>query len=149
MEIDVPAPIEQVVAFLRQEVEPTQWFRFSREHVSFEGHVDNSGFTISPIIRYRNSFLPVLYGRLTSQPGSTVVRVRMTLHPFAMGFLSVWFGVLTMFAVFALRFFQNSDTTTLLLALVGMGLFGVVLTLICFWIEVPMAKRLLRDALRV
>ena len=42
------------------------------------------------IVRGRDSFNPVMYGRLSSCPLGTRVRVIMTLHPIVWLFLAIW-----------------------------------------------------------
>ena len=147
MTVDVPAPIEKVVDSLRRHVEPRKWFRLSHDHVPFQGEVHESGFTISRIIHYRNSFLPVLHGRFESQESSTAVHVRITLHPLVIGFLCVWFGTFAVFSFAGVFPLVQDGDATFLLCCGGMGLFAVLLTLGAFWFEVPKAKRLLQDAL--
>jgi hypothetical protein len=143
MTIDVPEATEKVADSLRQHVEPKKWFRLSHDHAPFQGQVDELGFTISRIIHYQNSFLPILHGRFSTQQYGTKVHVRITLHPLVLAFLCVWFGML---AMFSLPILQGVDAANLLIT-GGMGLFVIALTLGGFWFEVPKARRLLQDAL--
>jgi hypothetical protein len=57
-----------------------RWWR-SKPPKPFEGTVTPNGFTISRVIHYRNSFLPILNGRFTPTPTGTAITVHMTIHP--------------------------------------------------------------------
>jgi hypothetical protein len=68
-------------------------FGFSRHHVHapYKGTVDETGFKISRIIHYRNSFLPVIRGRFETQAdGKTVIYIQMSPHSYVMAFLGLW-----------------------------------------------------------
>jgi hypothetical protein len=84
---------------LSHEVEARKLFRtrslFSQPSVTpYEGTVSESGFKITRIINYRNSFLPVLRGRFIAEPPGTVVKITLSLHPAVavlfVAFLGFW-----------------------------------------------------------
>ncbi|MHC5676375.1 hypothetical protein [Nostoc sp.] len=56
----LPIVLQRLNAF----VGSTKAFRFSRKHAPYQGTISESGFQISRIIHYRNSFLPVIQGEL-------------------------------------------------------------------------------------
>ena len=118
--------------------------RFSRDHAPFQGEVYPGGFRISRIIHYRNSFLPMITGEFQPGAAGTKVVIRMGLHPFVTVFLCVWFGGvgLGLFAVLSgIRSGQTSPA--MLLAPVGMLLFGWGLAFAGFWFEARKQKRML------
>jgi len=78
---------------------PRTWRKADRE---FEGSVSSSGFTISRAIRYRNSFLPYLYGKFVQTPHGVRVVVRMMIHPLVIAFSLVWCGFVGGFLLLAL-----------------------------------------------
>jgi hypothetical protein len=84
---------------LQEQVEaPKIRFGFSRHHAPYEGTVSETGFKISRIIHYRNSFLPVIRGRFEPQvDGTTAIHIHMGVHTFVIAFLgfwcSIWFGI--------------------------------------------------------
>jgi hypothetical protein len=105
----------------------------------FLGVVQDESFKIRRDIRYRNSFLPILRGRLTAHGLGTRVSVTMALHPLVAIFMGVWLGMVG-FGIFRV---PSSHS----LIPVGMFLFGVALPLAGFIPEAVKAKRLLSDAL--
>ena len=82
---------------LSQWVEPRQfWTRslFKRQRSKpFEGEVTQTGFEIRPIIRYRNSFIPMIIGTVTSSEEGSSIQLEMKLHPFVKSFMSMWLAM--------------------------------------------------------
>ena len=112
----------------------------------FEGTVSNSGFTMSRAIRYRNSFLPYLYGKFVPGAQGVRVEVRMTMHPLVIAFAALWFTLIGGF----LRLSIGSTLTTLkidegTLILIGMLLFFYLMVFLGFGIEASKAERFLSD----
>ncbi len=72
----------------------------SGERAEFVGTVKERSFKIGRHIEYRNSFLPILRGRIEARPeGGSRVRILMTLNIFIALFMGVWltfaaFGVI-------------------------------------------------------
>lgn len=66
-----PDTLPIVVQRLNAQVEPTKVFRFSNKHLPYQGTISESGFQISHIIHYRNSFLPVIRGRFEVESHQT------------------------------------------------------------------------------
>lgn len=85
-------PLPIVRQKLAAQVEPPKLFRWgvSRNSAPYEGEVWETGFRISRIIDYRNSFLPVVLGEFQDDGAGTIVRVKMGLHPFVLSFLVLW-----------------------------------------------------------
>jgi hypothetical protein len=105
----------------------------------FIGTVQDNSFKVRRDIRYRNSFLPMIWGRLISIPTGTRVRVTMSLHPLVAVFMLVWLGFVGRGALV--------DRSGPPILLWGMFAFGVVLIAVGFIPEVITAKRLIALAL--
>jgi hypothetical protein len=144
----VPA---QVLERLNAAVQPMQWVR-SRQPAErpFEGTIDGSTFRIQRAIRYRNSFLPRLHGRIEPMPdGRARVVVAFQLHPAVAVFMAVWFGFLIMIGGGALAYpSSGSGDSAPRWILLGMLAFGVVLILGAFIPEAHKARQLLQDIFR-
>jgi hypothetical protein len=100
----------------------------------FVGEVEDRTFRIYRKISYRNSFLPILRGRIEPQASGTRIRIRYDLHPFVCGFLIFFIAVSLV----------NGG-------LVGLGfvLFSVVLTLAGFIPERWKAEPRIRELLEI
>ena len=93
-EIHTSLSLEEIIAALKKEVEPKKFLRLSwRNYAFFEGDVSREGFKITRIIKYRNSFAPIIRGTFKQSPTGTSVLIRMSLHPFVIVFLCIWLGV--------------------------------------------------------
>ena len=66
---------------LQHIVEPMQYIVWwpSKRHGYFEGTVDEERFKISRIIRYRNSFMPIVEGRFYSEGGRTLIPLNLRM----------------------------------------------------------------------
>src|ERR1041385_6618172 len=83
---------KEASAALSDNVSPRRWFNYP--DTPFAGEVSGIRFRITRVVRGRDSFNPVLYGRITSAPAGSRVRITMTLHPVAWIFLVAWSGVI-------------------------------------------------------
>jgi WD40 repeat protein len=81
--------LQRLAAYIEPE-KPIRW-HFSRNHLPYEGTVSETGFQIRRIIHHRNSFLPRIQGRFDTSPLGTSVHITMSLHPFVIGFLILWY----------------------------------------------------------
>lgn len=71
-------------------------FRWTNKSTKpYEGSVDGSNFRLSRIIRYRNSFLPVITGQITADTTGTRVHVRMRMNLFVCVFMGIWLSLVT------------------------------------------------------
>jgi hypothetical protein len=110
----------------------------------FRGEVSDRAFKMTRVIGYRNSFLPVLRGRIEDDAtGGSVVRIRMTLPAFTAIFLIFWIGFIARFLIGDLAAVGHLRSYAPLFML----LFAVVLTPVAFFAEVRKAEQLLRKAL--
>jgi Flp pilus assembly protein TadB len=120
-------------------VEPRQLgWRFSNDHKLFEGELDINTFKISRVIRYRNSFLPVLVGNIQDDLDSSSLQI--TARP-------NWF-VIILWPVLLIAFFFSTiisaEVTTVGLILLFILFFYGVPTLF-FNFELNKAKKLLDE----
>ena len=76
---EIKTRLSQEVALqkLQEIVEPRRFLRWglSRNHNLFEGEIQSRFFTISRIIHYRNSFLPVLIGQIQDDLDSSTLKI--------------------------------------------------------------------------
>jgi hypothetical protein len=104
----------------------------------FIGSVSDDWFKIHRDIRYRNSFLPMIRGRVTPNGFGSRVDVTMSLHPLVGLFMIFWLGGVGLSA-FAIR--SASSVIP-----VGMFIFGAALTAAGFFPEAMKAKQLISNA---
>jgi len=100
----------------------------------FVGYVKEDSFSLKRNIRYRNSFLPLIRGRIVSTETGTQVKVTMFMHPVVAVFMAFWLWFVGSGAL--------AETSMLWL----MFTFGLALTLGGFFPEVIKAKRMLTEA---
>ena len=79
------------VCGLLQGMTESRYISFST-NCEFIGKADTSGFSIRPYIQGRNSFLPVIKGRVLPAGGGSEIVVRMGLYLSVKLLMSVWFG---------------------------------------------------------
>jgi hypothetical protein len=65
---------------------------FQNRTKPYEGEVIGDSFEISRIINYRNSFLPIIKGDISSYMGQTSVMIKMRPVIFVLVFMAVWLG---------------------------------------------------------
>lgn len=144
-DIETTLSLDECVASLSSEVEPQKWLRFSTTHKIFQGVISHTGFTVTRIIHYRNSFLPVASGTFRSSPRGTTVTIRMRMHPWVTAFMCVWFGGVG-FALVALMSGHQGKHFQGLIPL-GMLMFGLALVNGGFWFEVKRTQPILERML--
>ena len=98
---------EEVATNLVNNIEPAKTIRFwiKPDRKAFEGHLINDEFKITRIISYRNSFLPVIKGKLQTVGHSTHITLTMRLHLATIAFITVWFSGVALFL--AIDLFSN------------------------------------------
>lgn len=65
----------------------------------FTGEVTPAGFKVVSNINYRNSFLPVIEGRVRTEEDASLIEIKMRLHPLVRVFLLFWFGMVSFFVL--------------------------------------------------
>jgi hypothetical protein len=142
--IDVPferhVATERIQSVVREEPPLRQWF-ISAGPVAepFIGRVRDESFKLRRDIRYRNSFLPLVRGRIVPTSTGTRVSVAMFVHPFVAVFMLFWLG--------AVGYGAATAAVSSRLTLWFMFAFGVLLVTGGFFPEAFAAKRILSEAL--
>ncbi len=148
--------LEEVTRRLADNIEPKKSFRFSGFNKSsnkpYEGQISNGTFTISRIINYRNSFLPVVTGHISTFIGKTQINVKMQPVTFVLIFIFLWLGIvglacLVIILVGLLQFqqvLQNGFSPMILISF-GMFLFGCLFTTLAFKAESKKSKEFLEQ----
>lgn len=123
---------------------PSVWRWFDKRRQAFEGSVSEEGFKINRIIRYRNSFLPVLQGQFFSHGHGVRIEVMMRLHVSVIVFCLVWIGFVGyMLWAFIRQWLEVGKYENAILGPIGMLVFLYLLVTISFGIEANKARKLL------
>ena len=85
---------EAVVSTLKSSLTKLDWIGLPKSSAPFLGTVSDSSFRIMRVIKGRDSFNPMLYGRFRSSNVGTRVKVVITYHPSVWIFLAVWTSIL-------------------------------------------------------
>lgn len=130
------------LAALGAHVEPEKWFRTTRprDDRRFEGFIEGDALHMRRIIGYRNSFLPVVTGRIEDAPGGARVRIAMRPFIFVMVFMAIW-----LFAFGAILLSGGSDMT-IFAALIVLVAYAMITG--GFWFEAAKQERTLREILQ-
>ena len=138
----------EAIQALQAVVEPRKLFRFSSTGAKpFQGMVQASGFRITRIIGYRNSWLPIVAGTVEPAPGGSLIRIHMRLMVIIGLFSAFWLGAVALVAVgFLIKAsWQRIEAAPMILMPIGMLAFGLALTNGGFWFEANKQKRMLID----
>jgi hypothetical protein len=146
-QIDVDAPPQVVVERLRSIVRDKPTFGESLRRMwpfgnpvgaPFIGSVQDESFKFRRDIRYRNSLLPMLWGRVAPNGVGARVYVTMFIHPLVAFFMIFWLGIVGYGAV------SVPSASSVIPS--GMFIFGIALRVGAFIPEAIKAKRLTSDA---
>jgi len=125
----------------------TRSFRPRPADPLFVGYVSPAGFKLHRDIRYGNSFLPLIRGRVRAGTADeTVVTITMALPVFTAAFMLAWFAGVTFVIAVAIPEFLASGNPIALGALAMLG-GGVALVWFAFYPEAHKAERILRQVL--
>jgi hypothetical protein len=118
----------------------------------YEGTITGNTFKISRIIDYRNSFLPVINGEISTFIGKTKISVKMRPALFVLIFLSFWLTIVglvclgILFAAIAdLQKISEQGFHPIILMPFGMFLFGYGLIMFGYKRESKISKKSLID----
>ena len=119
---------------------------FENRREKFEGEVSETGFKINRIIRYRNSFRPVIEGEFSPLVKGVRIDVRLRLHTMVMIFSLLWlgFGLVASGAVI-FQFISTGGFATGMFIPIAMWLFYIPLMTIAFGVEANKAVKLLSE----
>lgn len=143
--IDTPLTKEETISNLRSNIEREKTFCLwnKSDTKAFEGQLTTNEFEIKRIISYRNSFLPIIKGRIETFGTGTRLTVNMRLHVAVMTFMAVWFGFVGLFFIASLSSLEDRSDTSLFP--LGMLLFGYPLTMGGYLFESYRTKEILTD----
>jgi hypothetical protein len=114
----------------------------------FKGEINEDQFLISRIIRYRNSFLPIIIGDICADSYGSKIRITMRLNKFVLGFWIFWMAMAFFIFLGTLPTLLSDQRVESLIPLFMLA-FGYLLCIIAFNMEASMAKKLLKDILNV
>lgn len=140
-----PKPPETVLQILRAN---TAAKRLSvHVPVDFHGTITGNTFRIQRNIQYRNSFLPVIRGRVEPTESGSEIRLKMSLPPWLKAVLAVWFIPFVLVCVAMLCGTGNPKQAPLptQIRLWGMLLFGILIAVVPFRIEAKKAQEKLES----
>lgn len=150
---------EEVLLRLRKIIgNPDRRFQFSfmgidlKKHSNasfdYEGTISDNAFKISRVIRYRNSFLPVIKGTVSSFVNKTEIHISMKMHLVVRIFMIIWLSltgipslIILLATCIALTKFNFQAINPILFLVLGMFLFGYCLMLLAFKAEAKKAKK--------
>lgn len=145
-EIQSPLAPKAALDALKAHVEERAMFRVgmwpsSKNDTRFQGEITADGFSISRIIGYRNSFLPVVTGKVHGGGSRSTIAVDMKLHSIAV-LLLIAIMIPFLLAVSVLAFAPDAMGMLSLLLLPALAYGGVLWG---FWFEAEKQERVLRE----
>lgn len=146
--------IEDVCKRISENIEPKKTAIFSflscNSTKPYEGELVGDSFNISRIINYRNSFLPIIKGQITTSLGQTQIKIKMRPATFVLIFISIWLGIVGLFcigflAAGILQILRHGFSPIELFVLFPFGMFllGYLLTFFAFKSESKKSKEFL------
>jgi hypothetical protein len=144
-----PKPPGTVLQILRANTSarrPSLWFPSNiREY--FNGTITDNTFRIHRNIQYRNSFLPVIRGRVEPTESGSEIRLKMSIHPLIKVLMAVWFTGVVLACLETLLGTIAGDPIPppSLFGTWGMLLFGILLAIVPFRIEAKKAQEKLES----
>lgn len=141
-----PLSQEEVIQRLTCEVAKLRsgWQWVEKRTEKFEGTVSEEGFQISRIIRYRNSFLPLIQGRFSPLGQGVRIEVTMKLHLIMVIFSLIWLSFFGLPALgIALQILTTGRVEAAGIIPCAMMIFFYLMVTIGFGIEAHKARKLL------
>ena len=119
---------------------------FENRRETFEGEVSENGFKISRIIRYRNSFRPIIEGEFFPLVKGVRIEVRMRLQLLVLIFSIVWVSFAVAVAgTVIFQIISRGEFAGGMFIPFGMLLFYFLLVTIAFGLEANKASKLLSE----
>ncbi len=148
--------VEEVKTRLASNIEPKKSLRLSvfnrGSNKPYEGEILGDTFTICRIINYRNSFLPVITGHISTFTDKTQINVKMRPVTFVLLFISLWLGIvglvclgIILAGLIQLKQILQNGFSPMILIPFGMFLFGCLLTTLAFKAESKKSKEFLEQ----
>ncbi len=111
----------------------------------FNGTISEESFKIQRNINYRNSFLPVIIGKIKEIENGSEIFIKMRLNNFVKGFMTFWFSFVILFCLMVP--FMKFDFPSCLIPYI-MLVFGILLVTISNKCETKIAKNKLEELLK-
>lgn len=113
---------------------------------SFVGSVEKGNFKISPILNYRNSFVPTFTGSISETETESVINIYARPQIFARIFMTIWMAFLGLILLVGiLRIIMDGFQSFLIMPFI-LIVFGYGLSSILFWREEQKARQILEKA---
>lgn len=150
--------VNEVLRRLDDNIQEKQGFSissFNRNYSKpYTGQITGTTFKMSRNINYRNSFLPVITGQITTYVGQTQVNIKMRPATFPLIFISFWLGFVGLVCMGILfigllqfrQIIQNGFSPMIFIPF-GMFAFGCLLTHFAFKGESKNSKEFLATLL--
>jgi hypothetical protein len=138
--IEAEETLARLIASRRPDASPTK---------PFVGRIESGTFKFHRVFIGRNSFIPIISGRIVEGEGGAVVQGAMRLHWAIAVCMTVWMSMAIVAVVATLRKGTLHSDTFAVLSAVFFPLFGIVVMSIGYFPERRKAMRLLEDAFRV
>lgn len=149
LDIETSMTLGEAVEKLNSVVKPWTWSSLLKrsDAVPFLGNVTSERFKIVRNIHYRNSFLPIIRGRFRQGHAGIVISVTMSLHPFVMAFMAVWFGGVVLGTIMLIGALLSGKTRfeISMLILFALPVGGWAMVYFGFWIEAKKARSILTE----
>lgn len=147
-------PEKEVIELISRQIEPKQALRFAqfrrnKNWKPYEGEITGNIFRIIRVIRYRNSFLPMIFGTIESRGGETRISIEMRMMPLATLFIFLLMGVIVIMEI-SFLYIGLHDQSFLPAIAVPLMMFalGYFMVYWGFKIESVRSKKFLRELLR-
>lgn len=116
-------------------------------NAEFYGQVHLLDFRIAPRLNYRNSFVPVLTGKMTEKKGGTAIEITLRMHILTRVLITLWNGMACfcfLCAVMAV-FTGGLEQMTLIIVSLGLLILGQAFPRCCFYGPAKNALKRLKE----
>jgi len=146
---------EEVLKRLSEKVAPrTRSISFFSYNIKlpYMGEINGNTFQICRSIQYRNSFLPLISGEITTYLGKTLINIKMRPEKFVLVFMIFWLGIVGIVCLVIIgaaiidfnRILTKGIPAPASIPFV-MFLFGCLLTHFAFKLEANKSKKFLEE----
>jgi hypothetical protein len=150
--ISTSLSVEEAKRRLLDNLEPSRNLQYIGNATKpYSGRIGIEEFTISRVIRYRNSFLPDIKGRFVNEMGHTEIHIVMRPTIVVLAFMGVWMSGILIACVASLVSLlapSGGPFSPMELIPFGMLLFGYLLCTLGFKVESAKSKQFLAELWR-
>lgn len=144
-----PLSKEEVLRILSENVEKSThfWDFLKKTEKPYRGKIFSENFEIQRVIRYRNSFLPIINGEIQQKNTHTEIHIKMQMILFVQIFLIIWFSIVfvMLFSVFFSVFFLKETSIWSVVLPLFFLTFGFALSYFGFTSETKKSKNWLQQ----